>query len=61
MQSAMLALGEKKTTKRLELKIGESKRFFQISYVSNADFEMTELDKYTRIMQAAPCRRGTHR
>uniref|UniRef100_A0A7S3AQ33 Plus3 domain-containing protein n=1 Tax=Haptolina ericina TaxID=156174 RepID=A0A7S3AQ33_9EUKA len=45
------ALGEKKTTKRLELKIGESKRFFQISYVSNADFEMTELDKYTRIMQ----------
>ena len=41
------------TTKRIELQIGASKRYFQISFVSNSDFEMDELEKYGRIMKQA--------
>ena len=41
------------TTKRIELQIGASKRYFQINYVSNTNFEMPELEKYGRIMKQA--------
>jgi RNA polymerase-associated protein RTF1 len=47
------------TTKRLELQIGASRRHFQVNYLSNADFEMTELEKYTRIMRQANLRLKT--
>ena len=41
------------TTKRIELQIGTSRRYFQMNYVSNADFVMPELEKYGRLMKAA--------
>ena len=50
--------GKVKTTKRLELAIGASHRNFQMSYVSNSDFEMKELEKYGRMMKAANEGRG---
>ena len=30
---------------------GASKRYFEISFVSNSNFEMGELNKYQRILQ----------
>mmetsp|Transcript_52103 Transcript_52103/g.86375 ORF Transcript_52103/g.86375 Transcript_52103/m.86375 type:complete len:562 (-) Transcript_52103:524-2209(-) len=39
-------MGENTTTKRLELRIGDSRKFFQMSFVSNQNFELSELQKY---------------
>ena len=41
------------TTKRLELNIGNSRRYFQISFISNSDFEANELEKYSRQLERA--------
>ena len=42
---------QRQTTKRLELQIGSSRRYFEIAYVSNTNFDMPELEKYVRIMK----------
>jgi len=41
------------TTKRIELQIGSSRRYFQMNYISNTNFETPELEKYGRLMRAA--------
>lgn len=48
-----------KTTKRIELQIGTSKRYFQINYCSNTNFELEELEKYGRLMRAAGLQTAT--
>ena len=40
------------TTKRIELQLGNSRKFFQMTFVSNQDFEVAELSKYSRLQQA---------
>jgi hypothetical protein len=47
----LYTIEKKQTTKRLELRIGASKRYFEISYISNTDFDISELNKYQRILQ----------
>ena len=50
------AIEKATTTKRVELAIGASKRYFQINFVSNGDFEQAELQKYERMMSHAALR-----
>jgi len=40
------SMGKKRTSKRMELRIGDTKRFFEMSFCSDRNFEMTELNKY---------------
>jgi len=47
------SIAQRSTTKRLELEIGTSRRYFQISYISNNNFEADELERYLRHLEAA--------
>jgi len=53
-------VGQKLTSKRLELQVGRDRKWFQISYVSNANFGLDELDKFHRIIAEAKIDSKTH-
>lgn len=52
-------LGNSMTNKRLDLQIGTANKTFEMTYVSTKNFEMDELNKYTRLQQYA-ARSGAH-